>query len=160
MKAQAAMEFLMTYGWAVVVVVAVIITVTYVHVSPNNYLEGTCELQGDFKCQDVAMDSSGNVRFVLMSGTAATIISATVSDVESTQSCGFDNLDILTSSSRVVQPLKTEQYPGDKNIVGLLCNDGVVASNNRYSGTIELTYRASSGLVKTVNGKLQNVRVP
>ncbi|MBN2454170.1 hypothetical protein JXB11_01355 [Candidatus Woesearchaeota archaeon] len=52
-KAQAAMEFLMTYGWAILVVLVVIGALAYFGVlNPQTLLPERCELQQGFYCRD------------------------------------------------------------------------------------------------------------
>jgi len=50
-KSQAAMEFLMTYGWAILVVLAAIAALAYFGVlSPEKFLPEKCLLQTGFTC--------------------------------------------------------------------------------------------------------------
>ncbi len=66
-KAQAAMEFLMTYGWAILVVLAAVAALAYFGVlSPARYLPETCDFPGGsgFTCVDGrATISDANNRF-------------------------------------------------------------------------------------------------
>ena len=58
-KAQAAMEFLMTYGWAVLVVLAAIGALAYFGVlSPNKYLPEKCTLPSGIACLDFKVSTS------------------------------------------------------------------------------------------------------
>ncbi|RJQ15915.1 hypothetical protein C4573_07225 [Candidatus Woesearchaeota archaeon] len=50
-KGQAAMEFLMTYGWAILVVLAAIGALAYFGVlSPDRFLPSKCTVAGGFSC--------------------------------------------------------------------------------------------------------------
>ncbi|MBN2458655.1 hypothetical protein JXB28_00060 [Candidatus Woesearchaeota archaeon] len=50
-KAQAAMEFLMTYGWAILVVLAAIGALAYFGVlSPDRFMPSKCTITGGFSC--------------------------------------------------------------------------------------------------------------
>jgi hypothetical protein len=52
-KAQAAMEFLMTYGWAILVVLAAIAALAYFGVlSPDRFLPEKCTLPSGIACLD------------------------------------------------------------------------------------------------------------
>ena len=52
-KAQAAMEFLMTYGWMILIVLVAIGALYYLGVfSPGKYLPSKCELPPGFSCMD------------------------------------------------------------------------------------------------------------
>ncbi|MCP4651414.1 MAG: hypothetical protein GY853_15215 [PVC group bacterium] len=59
-RAQAAMEFLMTYGWAILVVLVVIGALAYFGVlSPQNLLPEKCELQMGLNCKDYIISQGG-----------------------------------------------------------------------------------------------------
>jgi hypothetical protein len=50
-KGQAAMEFLMTYGWAILVVLAAIGALAYFGIlNPGNWLPTKCTISGGFSC--------------------------------------------------------------------------------------------------------------
>ncbi|MBI5391980.1 hypothetical protein HZB00_03170, partial [Candidatus Woesearchaeota archaeon] len=52
-KGQAAMEFLMTYGWAILVVLVAIGALAYFGVlSPSRFLPRSCTIGPGFSCDD------------------------------------------------------------------------------------------------------------
>lgn len=56
-KAQAAMEFLMTYGWAILVVLAAIGALAYFGVlSPDRFMPEKCTLPSGLACTDFTWD--------------------------------------------------------------------------------------------------------
>ncbi len=58
-KGQAAMEFLMTYGWAILVVLVAIGALAYFGVlSPQKFLPESCTLVPGLGCDDFAVDDS------------------------------------------------------------------------------------------------------
>ncbi|MFH1916702.1 MAG: hypothetical protein ABIJ21_05535 [Nanoarchaeota archaeon] len=58
-KGQAAMEFLMTYGWAILVVLAAIGALAYFGVlSPKNLLPSSCTVGAGFGCSDAKATSN------------------------------------------------------------------------------------------------------
>ena len=58
-KAQAAMEFLMTYGWAILVVLAAIAALAYFGVlSPDRFLPSKCVFPSGFGCIDFQANRS------------------------------------------------------------------------------------------------------
>src|SRR3989344_7614193 len=60
-KAQAAMEFLMTYGWAILVVLAAIAALAYFGVlSPSKFLPEKCLLETGFTCISSKIESSSS----------------------------------------------------------------------------------------------------
>ncbi|MBC8146583.1 MAG: hypothetical protein H8E98_01190, partial [Bacteroidetes bacterium] len=61
-RAQAAMEFLMTYGWAILVVLIAIGALAYFGVlNPNKFLPQSCTLSPGLSCIDFAVYSDGVV---------------------------------------------------------------------------------------------------
>ncbi len=59
-KGQAAMEFLMTYGWAILVVLAAIGALAYFGVlSPDRFLPDKCTVSGGYSCGEYKVNSSG-----------------------------------------------------------------------------------------------------
>ena len=59
-KAQAAMEFLMTYGWAILVVLAAIGALAYFGVlSPDRFLPSKCVITGGFSCTEYKITATG-----------------------------------------------------------------------------------------------------
>ena len=60
-RGQAAMEFLMTYGWAILVVLVVIGALAYFGIlNPQTLLPERCELQQGFYCEDYRMRAGGD----------------------------------------------------------------------------------------------------
>ena len=56
-KAQAALEFLMTYGWAIMVVLVAISALSYFGVlSPDNFLPNKCSFPAGISCVDFEYD--------------------------------------------------------------------------------------------------------
>jgi len=67
-KAQAAMEFLMTYGWALLVVLIAIGALAFFGVlNPSRFLPETCVLAPGFACIDFKVTVSG-VEVILQNG--------------------------------------------------------------------------------------------
>ncbi len=67
-KGQAAMEFLMTYGWAILVVLVVIGALAYFGVlNPSNLLPEKCTFPLQLSCRDQKIGTA-NIKFVLQNG--------------------------------------------------------------------------------------------
>ena len=63
-KAQAALEFLMTYGWAVLIVLGAVAALAYFGVfDPGRFLPETCTFPAGFSCIDKPLISDANNRF-------------------------------------------------------------------------------------------------
>ena len=83
-KSQAAMEFLMTYGWAILVVLVAIGALAYFGVlSPDKFLPAKCQLPAGIACSDFkvvagATGTTGTVDVVLRNGLGFDINAITV----------------------------------------------------------------------------------
>lgn len=77
-KAQAAMEFLMTYGWAILVVLIVIGALAYFGVlNPQSLLPEKCTMQTGFNCRNHIVNANGGsskITIEVLNGMGRTII--------------------------------------------------------------------------------------
>ncbi len=59
-RLQAAMEYLMTYGWAILIIAIVLLALFTLGIfTPGTYLNPTCYLPAGFNCQSVFLASNG-----------------------------------------------------------------------------------------------------
>ncbi|MBL7050897.1 hypothetical protein ISS04_01910 [Candidatus Woesearchaeota archaeon] len=66
-KAQAAMEFLMTYGWAILVVLIAISALAYFGVlNPSRFLPESCTLVPGMSCIDFKADGATNTTTIVI----------------------------------------------------------------------------------------------
>ena len=60
-RAQAALEFLTTYGWAFLVILIMIGTLAYFGIlSPGKYLPNRCTFGSELQCIDYQISATGN----------------------------------------------------------------------------------------------------
>jgi len=80
-KAQAAMEFIMTYGWAILVVLVAIAALAYFGVlSPSKFLPETCTFPPGLGCIDFKA-TTGTLVLVLQNGLGQDITLDSIADV-------------------------------------------------------------------------------
>ncbi len=137
-KAQAAMEFLMTYGWAILVVLAAITALAYFGVlSPERFLPDKCTLPSGIACIDFTVTPTGDVSIVMqnslgfeMTGVQATLVNSNcTSQIES-----------VTNGARVTLALSG-------------CNVG--QSGSKVNDDLNIAYtNADSGLSHIAAGSL------
>ena len=80
-KAQAAMEFLMTYGWAILVVLVAIGALAYFGVlNPGRYLPSSCTIGPGLACSEFKVIDAGtdSVEIYVRNGLGKSIISVTM----------------------------------------------------------------------------------
>ena len=140
-KAQAAMEFLMTYGWAILVVLAAIASLAYFGVlSPDMFLPQKCYLPAGITCLDYEVGSS-RITLVLQNnfGETITINNITAAGI-STTTCSDNGSIILQNNEKAVFTL-------------LGCNNGNIGQ--KFDGSINVTYTKESGLQHLKQGTLR-----
>jgi uncharacterized protein (UPF0333 family) len=141
-KAQAAMEFLMTYGWALLVVIAAIGALAYFGVlKPQGFLPEQCVLVPGVACLDFKV-SSNEVNLVIGN------------------SLGRD-IDVLTiTAGNCSQSFNQSFNNGDQSDFVLTgCDNGQVGANFKEDLVIEYMNQDSSfekSITGTISGKVQN----
>ena len=137
-KSQAAMEFLMTYGWAILVVLAAIAALAYFGVlSPEKFLPEKCILAPGLACVQHKIEPTSTT-LVISNGFGRTI------EVTSLQvgSCGC----------ALATPILMQS--GTENTFSLSgCENGL--STDAFKGDITLTYEdVAYNITKTVHGNI------
>lgn len=137
-KGQAAMEFLMTYGWAILAAVIAIGVLAYFGVfSPSKYVPEMCTLNAPLGCDEHAITATSGVQLVVRNGAGDSIDISSVA----VSGCGTD------STARTVADGATEP-------VTVTCAP-VLTADSRFKGDITVTYRKTGGtLDKTASGSV------
>src|SRR3989344_3044714 len=135
-KYQAAMEFLMTYGWAILVVLAAIAALAYFGVlSPEKFLPEKCLMETGFTCISSKIEPSQST-IVFQNGYGRTVI--------------IDRVDIGTCSKTFNQTLTSEDQ---STFVLTGCNNGV--TKETFKGEIIIKYtERNTNLSKTAYGTI------
>jgi len=141
-KGQAAMEFLMTYGWAILAAVIAIGVLAYFGVfSPGKYTTGSAVVNPPFyvNAQNVKASSGVTLELKNNGGEDYTIQSVVVSG------CGTDTTVISITEGSAVPVI-------------VAC-DPALTVGNTFKGDITITYRKTGSLVDltstgTISGKV------
>jgi|SRR3989338_21344 len=133
-KSQAAMEFLMTYGWAILVVLAAIAALAYFGVlSPEKFLPEKCLMETGFTCISSKVEV-GQSTIVLQNGYGRSIT--------------IDKIDIGSCSATFTDTLTSEEQ---KTFVLTGCSNGVV--KEVFKGDVVVKYtEKNTNLSKTSYG--------
>jgi uncharacterized protein (UPF0333 family) len=136
-KSQAAMEFLMTYGWAILVVLVAIGALAYFGVlSPDKFLPSKCQLPAGMACTDHKADAgASSVTVVLRNG------------------MGFDansiTIDITGCATSATGSLTNGQQT---SFTASTCS---LTSGGKFSGEVNVTYtNADTSLTHKVQGSI------
>src|SRR3989344_2168151 len=71
---QAAMEFLMTYGWALLIVLIAVAALAYFGIlNPSRFLPEQCDMPPGLTCQDFIIYDYGNVTIKIQNGMSETL---------------------------------------------------------------------------------------
>lgn len=135
-KSQAAMEFLMTYGWAILVVLAAIAALAYFGVlSPEKFLGEKCILETGMACVSHKVEPTQTTLVLAQNkGRTITINSITVGGC----SASFTETMLSGTSS---------------NFVVTGCSNGITKEN--FKGEITIGYtEKDTNLTKTIFGNL------
>ncbi len=150
-KGQAAMEFLMTYGWAILVVLIAIGALVYFGVlSPERFVQDSCTLTPPFSCSQlgdfVALGAAtSNVKFQVQNGAGSTV---TIQGVTLTPSDG-------TTCSRV--DVVSSITDGGKSEFVFTCGglNAQTPKGTKIKGDISMTYSLAGGSYnQTSSGKI------
>ena len=135
-KSQAALEFIMTYGWAILVVLVAIGALAYFGVlSPEKFLPEKCLMETGFTCISSKVEPSQST-IVFQNGYGRTVI--------------IDRVDIGTCSKTFNQTLTSEDQ---STFVLTGCNNGV--TKETFKGEIIIKYtERNTNLSKTAYGTI------
>ena len=125
-KGQAAMEFLMTYGWAILVVLAAIGALAYFGVlSPDRFLPEKCTLPSGVACLDFT-GTSTLVTLVIQNsaGFDMQTVAVTINSTTANFGCTPANDNVLTD--------------GEKDTY--TCTPSPALPSGKFKGTINIDY--------------------
>ncbi len=125
-KAQAALEFLMTYGWAILVVLAAIAALVYFGVfSPERFLPESCVITSGLACTDFKITTT-NVSLFIQNGLGETV--------------NIQNIN-LTNSVCTTQDAGNLTDGATKTFVLNCTNSG----SSKFTSNIVVNYKTASG---------------
>ena len=130
-KGQAALEFLMTYGWAILVVLVAVGALAYFGVlSPDKFLPAKCTLQSGIVCLD--HKATANSLIVVFQNSLGYDI--TIDAVKA------DQCTALGSQGTLANGAKTGQ-------ISMVC----VNAGSKYNGALNVTYTTTETQVQHNN---------
>jgi len=146
-RGQAALEYLTTYGWVLVIIVIVAAALYALGLlNPATYQPHTCTGFSSLTYTDHVINSSGAMKLVLKNGVGKTITSANISSVK------IDGTEKLSSHTEVT----SWAAGGEKTLSATL--SGSYSKGDPYTATVEITYVAG-GIkhteIGTCTGKIE-----
>ena len=137
-KAQAAMEFLMTYGWAILVVLVAVGALAYFGVlNPGKFLPSSCTIGPGLACGEfkVTTGTANNTQIYVRNGLGKNIqaISMSLTPADTSVTC--------INATGYSQP--TSINDGAQALFVFDCSLGSASVGDRFKATITFTYTAS-----------------
>ena len=141
-KAQAAMEFLMTYGWAILVVLLAIAALAYFGVlNPGKYLPSSCTLGTGLGCNDFKVEAD-TVTLVITNGMGEDLNSFNVT------------IGGACASAETPGNNGTVLSDGEKDTFVIICPPQITSS--KFKEDITIQYTSESGLSHTKTGSISS----
>ena len=157
-RGQVAMEFLMTYGWAIIIIVIAVAALAYLGVFSGPDAPTVCQVDAPLNCRDMKIVDGGSavgdadtLSFTLKAGgiTGGTANKfATVklnSGTNKDWECNWAPDDTFFSSSRDPR-LRHETYTCDTYNPLVAGEDNFGGIGDQFEGVITIVYVAESGL--------------
>ena len=149
-KAQSAMEYLMTYGWAILIILIAVGALFYLGVfSPST--PSTCTATAPITCVDLkAIDKGGSISDEITLNLGATAVSSAI--VTSMTVNGIFNTSLGTPAIPVdecrlpEEPIISTTTPGS---ITLTCANSKLdlKKGDKYSGTATVTYKLEGSTI-------------
>lgn len=143
-KGQAAMEFLMTYGWAILVVLIAIGALAYFGVlSPQKFLPKSCIVSPGFSCEDTKVTTAG-IDIILRNGLGKDLTNVGIIASGCTSDANANGDDAWNDGTLL----------GGAKVTFTSCTNG--APGSRFSGSLGLSYTDPSGLAHNATISLKD----
>jgi hypothetical protein len=149
-KGQAALEFLMTYGWAILVVLAAIAALAYFGVlSPDKFLPNKCTVQGGFSCAEYKIDGPAQLVRVNVQNNLGYDASL-VNVILTTSDC--TGIAPATAADSYNLPLNNGAKTG---LLNFSCNPAASFPTSKFKGDLVITYvQAGQSINHTATGSV------
>jgi hypothetical protein len=148
-RGQAAMEFLMTYGWAILAaVIAIGVLASFGVFNPGGTLPTVCTIGAPLGCNVGVADDTTGVTFEMINGAGQTL---TITDITVSGCAGDPTIDLAASNADGEWSVTTGQHT-----VAIPCTPALV-EGDQFNGDITVSYRTSgSALVQSATGQLSD----
>jgi len=137
-KGQAAMEFLMTYGWAILAAIIAIGVLAYFGVfSPSKYMPSVCSLNAPLGCDEHSITAASGVRMIVRNGAGDSITASSIA----VTNCGTDSTGWTIAN-------------GATSDITVACTSALTAGD-KFTGEVTVTYiKAGGTIAQTATGSV------
>lgn len=141
-KGQAAMEFLMTYGWAILAAIIAIAVLAYFGVfSPGRYVGSACVVSSPFSCEEFKISAASGIQIALRNGYGGTVDNVVVS------------VTGCTTSSTAVNDVADGTIVGATYVTVTGCG---LTADETFKGDVTVSFVKEGGTIaQTASGSLR-----
>ena len=156
-KGQAAMEFLMTYGWAILVVLAAIGALAYFGVlSPDRFLPDKCTANPPFACTEYKVNTT-HVYFALQNSAGVDVTVTNVS-IACDGAASAEEISTTAGDVQILNGNSASMLWTDTTVEALNgCSD--LDDGNKFKATYDISYTKSGETISHVGSGSIQVRV-
>jgi hypothetical protein len=140
-KSQAAIEFLLTYGWAILAATIAIGALVYYGFTSTDVLPDKCVFTNSFQCKDYLISAAGGgqIKVKLTNGLGQTIYNPSATISISGAACSFDSI--------------TEWSPD--TVREITCSPMTLTVKDRVNAKFTVTYaKTPTGYTQIAQGEL------
>lgn len=142
-KGQAAMEFLMTYGWAILAAIIAIGVLAYFGVfSPGKFVGNNYIVNAPFNVQ-AGVAATSNIQLELLNGAGETVNVTTIA---------------ITNCNAAGQTFGTNQPTGNTTLYSITCNP-VLVSGATFRGDVTVKYKKQGSALELQSTGSINAKV-
>ncbi|MGC8587230.1 MAG: hypothetical protein ACP5K9_03015 [Candidatus Micrarchaeia archaeon] len=148
-RAQSAMEYLMTYGWALLIIAIVFATLVASGVfSPNAFVTPSCTLPSGLSCSNF---------FLYSNGTLSVQIVNSMQDPMNITAVGCAQASGVITMQPPYNPPSNQVYvaSGSGSYVSIICSPTALSPGTLFTGNIKINYTDDiTGFQQTAPGKI------
>ncbi|MFW5865811.1 MAG: hypothetical protein ACOCU6_01825 [Nanoarchaeota archaeon] len=133
-KGQVALEYMTTYGWALLVIIASIgILAHFGFLNPSKYIPESCEFGEQLQCRDHSLTSDGELKFRFKNNFEADINVTAIN---------------ITNKDNAIKKFSSKEIPkGEIKKVNATIDTDVINDNVKTNLKVTLTFRRTGGTI-------------
>jgi hypothetical protein len=162
LKAQSAMEYLMTYGWAILIIAVVLGALFSLGVFNGSSLIGTaCIASSGYLCQNPILNTAGTLSFTFGQNTGYPIYNAIVSVSPQSATLSPNGFPAPGGYSQFTAPINSLNS-GQTQVVSIQLSSNILPSNTigtPFTGYVWLNYSTTSGGAANIVAKVATISV-
>jgi hypothetical protein len=151
-KAQSAMEYLTTYGWAILIIAVVLGMIYELNLfNPGQFATQECILPADFNCLSYFLSTNGTISLNIQQATPYPV---NITAIGCSSNATITNMIPFIGSNQVYLPISSN-YTFSIPCIGSNGKPISISPGQVFTGTLEINYTdVTTGFPKTEVGKV------